>query len=151
MYHNLNQRINNIAHYNAVNAARECFCCTAEAEQLIYSGSYPFSLGSGSVSMTPFGIPIYFKHKILGVALSSASTDMIPEVEFFIEHLAKGSNVPTIVSRFILDSEKFVNLKIDSAVFPAGQICFRVGSTSELSDDFAKYRIAVYVQAEESL
>tara|TARA_R110000868_G_scaffold47152_1_gene155038 strand:- start:965 stop:1426 length:462 start_codon:yes stop_codon:yes gene_type:complete len=151
MYLSLNTRLNNIAHYNALNARRECFCSTAEAEGSLITGSYPFSMGTGSVSSVPFGLPVFFQHRVLGYALASVSADAIPLVEFFIEHLAEGATESTIIDRFVMDNMKSVSRKITSLIFPPGQICIRVGDIDGLDDEFAKYRIALYLQAEESL
>lgn len=150
MFRPLSNKITSLVHYNVLNFRRECFCSTAEAEGLLITDTYPFSLGAGSVSETAFGIPIFFKHRVLGVALSSVSDDLIPLVEFFIEHKDSNGQI-TIIDNFFMNNSKFVSRKISSSELPAGQICIRVGEVSELSDQFAKYRVAIYLQAEESL
>ena len=86
--------------------AKECFCSSAEAEGMLAIESYPFSMGSGSVSMDAFGLPIFFKSRVLGVALSSVSTDVSPLVNFEIQHVSVGGTI-TVIDTFVMDGGKF--------------------------------------------
>jgi hypothetical protein len=130
--------------------AKECFCSSAEAEGMLVIESYPFSMGSGSVSMDAFGLPIFFKSRVLGVALSSVSTDVSPLVNFEIQHVSVGGTI-TVIDTFVMDGGKFSTININSAIYEAGQIAIKIKSVQGLVDEFAKYRVAVYLQAEEDL
>jgi len=143
-------RITYLARNAKIGDSRECFCSTAEAEGLLYTGSYPFSLGSGSVSMEPFGLPIFFKSRVLGIALSSVSTDEYPDIEFELQHVSV-SGVVSVIDSFSMDKNKFVIDNIQSLVYQPGQICIKIKSVTGLSDEFAKYRIAIYLQSGESI
>ena len=143
-------RITYLARNARIGDSKECFCSTAEAEGILYVGSYPFSMGSGSVSMEPFGLPIFFKSKVLGIALSSVSVDDYPDIEFELQHVSV-SGVVSVIDTFSMDSNKFVINNIQSLVYQPGQICVKIKSVSGLTDDFAKYRLAIYLQSGESI
>jgi hypothetical protein len=143
-------RISYLARNAKIGDSRECFCSTAEAEGLLVTDSYPFSLGSGSVSMEAFGLPIFFKSKVLGIALSSVSSDEYPDIEFELQHVSV-SGVVSVIDTFSMDSNKFVINSIQSLVYQPGQICVKIKSVSGLTDDFAKYRIAIYLQSGEAI
>ena len=143
-------RITYLARNARIGDSRECFCSTAESEGLLYTGSYPFSMGSGSVSMTPFGLPIFFKSRVLGIALSSVSTDEYPDIEFELQHVSV-SGVVSVIDTFSMDKNKFVIDNIQSLIYQPGQICVKIKSVTGLSDEFAKYRIAIYLQSGESI
>ena len=130
--------------------AKECFCITAEAEGQLIASSYPFSIGTGSVTMVPFGVPIFFKFMVLGVALSCVGTDDEPTVGFILEHIST-TGVVTEISSFIMDSSKFVTTPVGSVIFPPGQIALKISAVDGLTDDFAKYRVAIYLQSEQIL
>ena len=130
--------------------AKECFCITAEAEGLLINSSYPFSIGTGSVTMEAFGVPLFFKFMVLGVALSCVSSDDTPSVGFEIQHVST-TGVVTTIDTFLMDSGKFVSKPINSVIYDKGQIAIKILSSDGLSDDFAKYRIALYLQSEQIL
>jgi hypothetical protein len=147
--HVLNSRIRSVERFSRNYDKKDVFCSTAEAEGELVPGYYPFSYGSGSVSDSPFGLPIFFKFKVIGYAMSSKSTDdILSAITFEIQHLATDSLVPTVIDTFTLD-KTYYNKKLNSFTFGPGEICVKVKSTIGLTDDFAKYRIAIYLQSEE--
>ena len=145
----LYSRIASLQSKSNSNDAKVVFCSTAEAEGLLVANIYPFSYGSGSVSADPFGLPIFFAHRIIGYSLVAESTDESPNVEFELQHLAEGELIPVAIDKFETKGAKHVNKKINSSTYQAGQICIKVNSCSGLTDPFGKYRIALYLQSEE--
>ena len=143
-------RISYLSRNAKIGDSKECFCSTAEAEGLLVTDSYPFSMGSGSVSMEPFGLPIFFKSKVLGIALSSVSSDEYPIVEFELQHVSV-SGVVSVIDSFTMDKNKFVIDNIQSLVYQPGQICVKIKNVIGLTDEFAKYRIAIYLQSGEAI
>jgi hypothetical protein len=147
--HSLNTRIRSVERFSLNNDRKVVFCSTAEAEGELVAGYYPFSYGSGSVSDSPFGLPIFFNFKVIGYAMSSKSTnEILSAITFEIQHLKTDSLTPTIIDTFTLD-RTYYNKKLNSSVFGAGEICIKVKSCVGLTDDFAKYRIAIYLQSDE--
>jgi hypothetical protein len=126
--------------------SRECFCSTAEAEGLLIKNTYPFSLGSGSVTEEPFGLPIFFRSRVLGIALSCVSSDINPRVDFELQHISV-SGIITKIESFSMGDGKFVSNHIQSAIYPAGQIAIKIKDTDDLEDEFAKYRISIFLQS----
>lgn len=143
-------RITYLARNAKIGDSKECFCSTAEAEGLLVTDSYPFSLGSGSVSTEPFGLPIFFKSRVLGIAMSSVSSDEYPDIEFELQHISV-SGVVSVIDSFSLDKNKFVIDNVQSLVYQPGQICVKIKNVSGLTDEFAKYRLAIYLQSGEAI
>ena len=143
-------RISYLSRNAKIGDSKECFCSTAEAEGLLVTDSYPFSMGSGSVSMEPFGLPIFFKSKVLGIALSSVSSDEYPIVEFELQHVSV-SGVVSVIDSFTMDKNKFVIDNIQSLVYQPGQICVKIKNVIGLTDEFAKDLIAIYLQSGEAI
>jgi len=145
----LYSRVASLQRRSNFNDAKVVFCSTAEAEGLLVANIYPFSYGSGSVSADPFGLPIFFAHRIIGYSLVAESTDEAPHVEFELQHLAEGELIPVAIDTFQTGGVKHFNKKLNSATYQAGQICLKVVSCSGLSDQFGKYRTALYLQSDE--
>ena len=82
--------------------------------------------------------------------MSSVSTDEYPDIEFELQHVSV-SGVVSVIDTFSMDKNKFVIDNIQSLIYQPGQICVKIKSVTGLSDEFAKYRIAIYLQSGESI
>jgi hypothetical protein len=109
---------------------------------------YPFSNGASLSSTFNFGVPL-LTFSLKGFTIISTSTNISPSISFQIEYKAFDSSDVIILDSFTLNYT-YLNKKINNpSINSPGYINIKYLGSVNTEDDYAAYRIMLYVENHE--
>jgi hypothetical protein len=119
-----------------------------EAEGNSDLNEYPFSNGSSLSSTVNFGVPL-LRFSLQGYTIISTSNNINPSVSFQIEYKTFDSDIITILDTFTLNTN-YYNKKIESPIINnTGYINIKYLGSINTDDEYAAYRIMLYIENQE--
>jgi hypothetical protein len=134
-------------------ASKVCFAHALEYEGILVDGEYPMSAGYGVPSAPGFGVSMPFGYRLAGWSMVCKSGDNSASVSVVLEHYDFGEySSSTVLDAATLNGNtNYISRTVESAIMPAGSVCLKIGAVGNLVDPEARYRVSLYLQADEAL